>query len=155
MRCRWLSVLWTLSVIPLANFATTPAPLSRPLWGDICVKPTWNSVLANWESLGSPPAGTTIDLYISPKPHRENALIDTLYEVSDPDTISTSSSPHSPSCLYSPAYCCASGMMPTYPRSRSLSSWRSTKRRSITSTPGLTTTVYYPPPFQGHTAAAS
>jgi hypothetical protein len=73
-------VLSVLSAVPLADLATTPAAL----WSDIRVKHTWNTVPANWESLGPPPNNTLIDLYISLKPYRENALIDTLYEVSGP-----------------------------------------------------------------------
>ncbi|KAF8269942.1 peptidase S8/S53 domain-containing protein [Lactarius quietus] len=80
MRCQWLTVLSVLSTVTLSHLATPPAPL----WGDIRVKHTWNSVPDNWESLGPPPAGTTLDLYIALKPHRGNALIDSLYEVSDP-----------------------------------------------------------------------
>ncbi|KAF8263253.1 subtilisin-like protein [Lactarius quietus] len=55
-----------------------------PLWDNMQVKHTWNAVPANWECLGPPPSGSTIDLHIALKPHRENALIDALYEVSDP-----------------------------------------------------------------------
>ncbi|KAF8272665.1 subtilisin-like protein [Lactarius quietus] len=55
-----------------------------PLWDNMQVKHTWNAVPANWECMGPPPSGTTIDLHIALKPHRENALIDALYEVSDP-----------------------------------------------------------------------
>ncbi|KAF8256804.1 subtilisin-like protein [Lactarius quietus] len=58
--------------------------LPTPLWDNMQMKHTWNAVPANWECLGPPPSGTTIDLYIALKPHRENALIDALYEVSDP-----------------------------------------------------------------------
>ena len=54
------------------------------LWDDIRVKYTWNATPANWETLGHPPAGTAIDLYIALKPDRENALIDALYKVSNP-----------------------------------------------------------------------
>ncbi|KAH8984521.1 hypothetical protein EDB92DRAFT_1886616 [Lactarius akahatsu] len=46
---------------------------------------SWNAVPENWESLGNPLSGTTIDLYVALKAHRENALIDTLYQVSDPN----------------------------------------------------------------------
>jgi tripeptidyl-peptidase-1 len=48
------------------------------------VKHTWDTVPVNWESLGPPFPGTTIDLRIALKPHRENALIDSLYGVSTP-----------------------------------------------------------------------
>ncbi|KAH9045018.1 subtilisin-like protein [Lactarius hengduanensis] len=48
------------------------------------VKHTWSAVPANWETLGCPSAGTTIDLYIALSPRQDNALIDALYEVSDP-----------------------------------------------------------------------
>ncbi|KAF8267641.1 Pro-kumamolisin, activation domain-containing protein [Lactarius quietus] len=41
---------------------------------------TWKSVPPNWESLG----GTTIGLYIALIPYHEHALIDALYDVSDP-----------------------------------------------------------------------
>ncbi|KAF8256699.1 peptidase S8/S53 domain-containing protein [Lactarius quietus] len=81
MRCPWLTVLSVLSAVPLANFATPPSSI----WGDIQVKHTWNSVPASWENLGPPPTGATIDLYIALKPNRENALIDTLHEVSNPE----------------------------------------------------------------------
>ncbi|KAH9062451.1 subtilisin-like protein [Lactarius vividus] len=48
------------------------------------IKHSWNAVPRNWESLGHPPSGTTIDLYMALKPQRENALVDALYEVSEP-----------------------------------------------------------------------
>src|SRR6266702_3577994 len=85
MRCHQLrlyvlSVLSVLAAAPLANFATS---LARP-WDDIRVKHTWNVVPPNWDTLGNPPAGTTIDLHVALKAHNENALIDALYKVSDP-----------------------------------------------------------------------
>ncbi|KAI9436568.1 Pro-kumamolisin, activation domain-containing protein [Lactarius indigo] len=80
MRYHQLSLLYVLAVGPLANFARSLAPP----WDDIRVKHTWDSVPLNWETLGPPPAGTTIDLHISLKAHHENGLIDALYEVSDP-----------------------------------------------------------------------
>ncbi|KAH9077774.1 subtilisin-like protein [Lactarius deliciosus] len=48
------------------------------------VRHTWSAVPDNWETLGCPSAGTTMDLYIALNPHQENALIDALYEVNDP-----------------------------------------------------------------------
>src|SRR6266702_716525 len=79
MRYYWLSVLSLLTAATLADFATPLVP-----WDDMRVKHTWDAVPPNWESLGHPAAGTTIDLYIALQPHRESALIDALYEVSDP-----------------------------------------------------------------------
>ncbi|KAI9454384.1 subtilisin-like protein [Lactarius psammicola] len=48
------------------------------------LKHSWDTTPDNWESLGTPPADTVIDLHIALKPHRENALIDVLNEVSNP-----------------------------------------------------------------------
>ncbi|KAH9008885.1 subtilisin-like protein [Lactarius hengduanensis] len=75
MRYHWLYVLSFLTATPLADFATPLAP-----WGDLHVKHAWSSVPANWETLGCPSAGTTIDLYIALNPHQESALVDALYE---------------------------------------------------------------------------
>ena len=94
MRCHWLSVLTALAVRPLGCLAT---PLGLPL-DNMLVKHTWDATPENWESLGYPPAGTTIDLRISLKPHHENALIDALYEVS---------SPNHPRHVVSPSLLCA------------------------------------------------
>ncbi|KAH8994722.1 subtilisin-like protein [Lactarius hatsudake] len=58
--------------------------LAKPSWEDMRTKHSWNAVPRNWENLGRPPSGTTIDLYIALKPQHENALVDTLYEVSEP-----------------------------------------------------------------------
>ncbi|KAH9167586.1 subtilisin-like protein [Lactarius sanguifluus] len=41
--------------------------------------------LKNWESLGHPSNQTTIDLHLALKSHREDALVEALYEVSDPE----------------------------------------------------------------------
>ena len=77
----WLSVL---SVTVLA----APLGLATPLslrWEDMRSKHSWGSIPEKWECQGHPPVGTTIDLRIALKPHRESALIDTLYEVSNPN----------------------------------------------------------------------
>ncbi|KAH9067996.1 subtilisin-like protein [Lactarius deliciosus] len=80
MHFNWLSVLSVLSAGSLFILAT---PLS-PLWDDMRLKHAWRTVPANWEIIGHPPVGTTINLYLALKPQREDALIDALYEVSDP-----------------------------------------------------------------------
>ena len=75
-----LSVRSVLVLGPLRSLAT-----SLTLhWDDMRMKHTWSAVPANWETLGYPPAGTTIDLHVALKPDRENALMDARYEVSDP-----------------------------------------------------------------------
>ncbi|KAH8980599.1 subtilisin-like protein [Lactarius hatsudake] len=79
MRYHWLYALSFLTATPLAYFSTPLAP-----WSDVRVKHAWSSVPADWETLGCPSAGTTFDLYIALNPHQENALIDALYQVSDP-----------------------------------------------------------------------
>ncbi|KAH8981279.1 subtilisin-like protein [Lactarius hatsudake] len=76
-----ISVLSVLAVIFLGSLAQ---PFS-PRWDDMRIKHSWNAVPENWESLGNPLSGSTIDLYVALKAHRENALIDTLYQVSDPN----------------------------------------------------------------------
>ncbi|KAF8267626.1 subtilisin-like protein [Lactarius quietus] len=80
MRYCQLSGLFFLAAVPFHNLANALGPP----WDEIRVKHTWNAVPSNWETLGHPPAGTTIDLHVALMPHNENALIDALYEVSDP-----------------------------------------------------------------------
>jgi hypothetical protein len=79
MRLGYHSVFSFLTALLLANFAMPLVP-----WDDMQVKHTWNAVPVNWESLGHPPAGTTIDLYIALRPERESALVDAVSEVSNP-----------------------------------------------------------------------
>ncbi|KAH8995019.1 subtilisin-like protein [Lactarius akahatsu] len=93
MHCHQLSVISVLAVVPFANIAK---PLI-PSWDDLLVKHTWSAVPPNWQSLGHPSAGTTIDLHFALKPYHENALIDALYEVSDPKSpkhVLSNTSPH-------------------------------------------------------------
>ncbi|KAI9450052.1 subtilisin-like protein [Lactarius psammicola] len=78
MRYHRVSVLSVFVAFPFRGL-TIPSP-----WGDMQMKHSWNAVPPKWETLGCPPAGTTIDLYIALKPQSEDALIDVLYEVSDP-----------------------------------------------------------------------
>ncbi|KAH9018609.1 subtilisin-like protein [Lactarius hengduanensis] len=80
MRFHPLSVLSVLAFRPLSGL---PTPFASH-WDDIRAKHTWNSVPENWQSLGHPPADTTIDLHIALKAQNENALIDALIEVSSP-----------------------------------------------------------------------
>src|SRR6266702_1709461 len=79
MRYYWLYALSILTAAPLTDIVTPLVP-----WDNMRIKHTWNTAPANWESLGHLPAGTTIDLYIALRPCQESALIDALYEVSDP-----------------------------------------------------------------------
>ncbi|KAI9444490.1 subtilisin-like protein [Lactarius indigo] len=77
---RWLSLLSIFSAGPLGSLATSLAPR----WDDMRIKHMWAAVPEQWESVGYPSVGAMIDLRIALKPKRENALIDTLYEVSNP-----------------------------------------------------------------------
>ena len=145
MRYGRLSVLCVLTAVTLHGLAI---PLA-PHWDHISVKHTWNHVPENWESLGPPPAGTTIDLNILLMPQDENALIDALYKVSDP------SSPTHVLLfkLFRVRYthmrpCSVTDMENTYQRSRSLSLSALTKTRSSSYTLGLETITYRPPPSQ-------
>ncbi|KAH9040843.1 subtilisin-like protein [Lactarius hengduanensis] len=81
MHYRLISVISVLAAILHGSLAK---PFS-PRWDDIRIKHSWNAVPEIWESLGNPLSGTTIDLYVGLKAHRENALIDTLYQVSNPN----------------------------------------------------------------------
>ncbi|KAI9442675.1 subtilisin-like protein [Lactarius indigo] len=80
MRYHCIFVLSILATSLLGSFAKS---LSPP-WNDTHTKHSWDAVPKNWESLGRPPSGTTINLYIALKSRRENALVDTLYKVSKP-----------------------------------------------------------------------
>lgn len=82
MRCHRISVLSVLAAMSLGNLARTLSESHR--WDDMRTKHSWEVIPDNWESLGDPPVGTTIDLHIALKPHRENALIDALHNISDP-----------------------------------------------------------------------
>jgi tripeptidyl-peptidase-1 len=62
---------------------------------------SWNTVPENWESLGPPPAGTTINLYVVLRPHGENVLIEALHEVSSPGNPKHVFSPLLHACTYS------------------------------------------------------
>ncbi|KAH9041304.1 subtilisin-like protein [Lactarius pseudohatsudake] len=48
-------------------------------------KHRWNTIPGEWETIGQPPVGTTIDLSIGLRPHREHALADAIHEVSNPN----------------------------------------------------------------------
>ncbi|KAH8986392.1 pyridoxal phosphate-dependent transferase [Lactarius hatsudake] len=80
MRYHCIFVLSVLTTGLLGSFAKH---LSQP-WDDMHTKHSWNTIPKNWETLGRPPSGTTIDLYITLRPQRENAVIDVLHEVSEP-----------------------------------------------------------------------
>ncbi|KAH9017706.1 subtilisin-like protein [Lactarius pseudohatsudake] len=80
MRCHALSVLATLSAPLLCGLAM---PLASR-WDGMKVKHAWDAVPKNWQSLGHPSNQTTINLHLALKSHREDAMAEALYEVSDP-----------------------------------------------------------------------
>ncbi|KAH9062396.1 subtilisin-like protein [Lactarius vividus] len=75
--------IFVLSILAAGLLGSFAKHLS-PLWDEMHIKHSWNTVPKNWESLGRPHSGTTIDLYIALRPQRENAIVDVLYEVSQP-----------------------------------------------------------------------
>ena len=77
---RWFSAL---SVFVAASIGLASPTVRR--WDDMKVKHSWGSIPEKWEYYGHPPDHATIDLRVALKPHREVALVDALYEVSDPD----------------------------------------------------------------------
>ncbi|KAH8979044.1 subtilisin-like protein [Lactarius akahatsu] len=91
MRCHALSVL-------ICGFAT---PLASR-WDGMKVKHAWDAVPNNWESLGHPSNQTTIDLHLALKSHRENALGEALYQVSDPEHSRYVLTPHICARMYPP-----------------------------------------------------
>ncbi|KAH9003206.1 subtilisin-like protein [Lactarius hatsudake] len=76
MRYQLLSAFFALAAVVLC-FATLPAPR----WDNMRVKHAWDAVPENWESLGIPSAGTTINLHLALKPRLEKALVTALYEI--------------------------------------------------------------------------
>ena len=79
MQRLWLFVLFFLAAVSLTTLATPVLP-----WGDMKTKHAWPVVPLNWETLGHPSAGSTIDLHIVLKPDLESALIDAVSEISNP-----------------------------------------------------------------------
>ncbi|KAH8982266.1 subtilisin-like protein [Lactarius akahatsu] len=103
--------LFVLSVLAAATFPDFVTPLAPP-WDDLRVKHTWGAVPANWETLGNPPAGTTIDLHVALKSHNGSALSEALYDVSDPRSPKHVLYNTSPLTIYSPVLrllCCRYG----------------------------------------------
>ena len=133
----WLSVLSVLAAIPL-GLAT---PIS-PRWDDMRLKHSWESIPENWECQGHPPVGTTIDLRVALKPHREDALIDALHEVSDPRHLKYV---FIPLLLRDVAHTTVylKDTVRTYPRSKLPSSSLRTRTHSSSSAPGLHTMRFH------------
>ncbi|KAH8994289.1 Pro-kumamolisin, activation domain-containing protein, partial [Lactarius akahatsu] len=73
-----------LSILAAGLLGSLAMPLA-PRWNETKVKHAWHTIPDNWVGLGHPSAGTTIDLHLALKSHDENALIDALYEISDPN----------------------------------------------------------------------
>ena len=76
----WLSTLSFLIAVFLAGIATAAVHSH-----EMRIMHAWDDVPANWESLGNTTAGTMIKLRFALKPGRENALVDALSEVSNPE----------------------------------------------------------------------
>ncbi|KAH8997732.1 subtilisin-like protein [Lactarius hatsudake] len=79
-----IPVLFVIVLVRLDSLAKPLRLRVSPPWDDMHIKHSWNAIPKNWEALGHPPSGSTIDLYIALRPQRENAVVDVLYEVSEP-----------------------------------------------------------------------
>jgi hypothetical protein len=156
MRFHRIFVLSILAAIPLVGLAT---PHSPPRWDGMRSKHSWSAVPEDWEYSGHPPTGTTIDLYVALRPHREDALIQALYEVSTPGNpkyvVSTTPflTAFSHACTHVSRRSVAD-IVRIYPGSRSLSSSLRIQTLSSLSTPGSSTAACLPLPSQSHTVAA-
>ncbi|SRR6266702_654378 len=136
---------FVLSFFAAVLFGSLAKPLSSP-WNDMHIKHSWNAVPKNWESLGRPPSGTTINLYIALKPQREDALTDAIYEISEPGHpryVYYHSSVHA--CVHE-CHCSDVDMVHTCLRNRSLTMSLRIQRRSGSLIPGSNTTAYPPRP---------
>ena len=78
----WLFTLFFLVAVLLAGFATAAVRWDEN--HEMRVMHAWDDIPADWKSLGYATAGAMIKLHIALKPDREDALIDALYEVSNP-----------------------------------------------------------------------
>lgn len=130
----WLSVLSVFAAVPLG----LSTPIS-PHWDDMRLKHSWASIPEKWECRGHPSSGTTIDLRVALKPHRENALIDALYEVSDPGRSKYVFIP----LLLCGFNCIVSDTVRTCPRSKLPNSSLRTRTHSSSSAPGLHTMRFH------------
>ncbi|KAI9442713.1 hypothetical protein H4582DRAFT_1930445 [Lactarius indigo] len=66
MRYYCIPVLYVLAAVPLGSLAKPLEPLAR--WGPMHIKHSWSAVPDDWQTMGHPPSGTTINLYIALKP---------------------------------------------------------------------------------------
>ncbi|KAH9973600.1 subtilisin-like protein [Lactifluus volemus] len=78
----WLSVL---SILTAVSSGLAIPSASESIWDDLRVKHSWVTLPKKWNWLSYPPANTTIDLRIALKPRNEDALVDELYQISDPN----------------------------------------------------------------------
>lgn|SRR6267142_6926183 len=123
-------------------------------WEDMRTKHSWHSIPERWEHHGHPHSWATIDLRIALKPRRESALIDALYEVSDPKHPKCVPIPLY-RCTFFPtyAYGCHTDMARTYLRAKLQSSSRRIRALLNSSVPGSHTTESSPLRYQSHTVA--
>lgn len=71
-----------LSALAVAPFVLASPHASR--WNDFKVKHAWVDVPTDWVLHDEPASDATIDLRLAMKPEDDTAIIDALYEVSDP-----------------------------------------------------------------------
>ena len=144
----WFFVLFILAAVPLTYVATPVVP-----WGDMKVVHAWNAIPINWETLGHPSAGSTVDLYVVLEPDLDAALTDALSEISNPNHpryifLSNHLPMHLLMCRRS-----VSDTGHSFRRNRLTNLSDRPQTRSSLYVHGLHTTAYHPPPSQGHMEA--
>jgi hypothetical protein len=145
----WLSVL---SILTALSPGLAIPSASESIWDDFRVKHAWATLPKKWNWLNYPPANTTIDLRIALKSCDDGALIDELYQISDPNNPKYVYihvlSPSSTSSIILPA-----DTARIYQRRKLLSWSHHIHTLSSSSSPGSTTTGSIPPLSRPHTVA--
>jgi hypothetical protein len=140
MYLHWIFVLSILVAVPLVGLATPHSPH----WDDMHSKHSWSVVPEDWECSGHPPNGTTIDLYIALRRHRDDALIRALRgQHSWASKVPLLRHAFSLACTHV-SRCSVADIVRIYPGSRSLSSSLRIQTLSSLSMPSSSTAACLP-----------
>jgi tripeptidyl-peptidase I len=73
------------SFLVLALVRYSIAKPTEKRWDDLVEKHAWANIPKGWEFVSYPPSDHVLDMRIALKQHKIDELINTLYEVSDPN----------------------------------------------------------------------